>query len=138
MSNKYQYSYIKDNFENLSHKELIRFHIFQKLKSFYVKKAIKDGKLFYKKDVKEDLSKFIDLGMGIFKNNLISETQLEALTMKDEAEIRKKLNKQFLASLLEIAYFDYDRNFKTSMKASRFVFEKELNIEIENLINTKS
>ena len=137
MGNKYQSAYIEDNFESLTHKELNRFYILQKLKSFYLKKAINDGKLFYKKDIKQDFSKLLVISTETVKNNLISETQLEALTMKGEAEIRKIVDKQVLASFLEIAYSDYNKNFQTPIKSFQLEFEKEVNIKVENLINIK-
>jgi len=135
MEGKYKYNFIKNNFQNLSYKELERFYLLQKLKSFYIKKGIKEGRLFYKRDVIEDTQKLLNYSLKKYFGNFTSETQLEALTLKNREQLTKIIHKQHLASLLEIAYLDLSQEFKISPKIFQMEFEKELNKEIENIIN---
>ena len=130
---------------NMSLRELKQYTLIQKLHIFYsekrmkkIDKDIRDGKLIKKKDLEEFQNEFIEFTVNKFKNNMTSETQVQEIILcKSEEQVRKLLNKRFLASFLEIAYLNLNEEFKMSTKLLQSVFREELNKKIESIINIK-
>ncbi len=116
---------------NMSSKQLKQYTLIQKLHIFYsekkikeIEKDIKNGKLILRKDFEETQAELLEFTINKVKNNITSETQLEELTSKNEEQIRKQLNRQLLASFLEIAYLDLNKEFKMSTRSFQTVFEE--------------
>ena len=137
MGNKRNYSFFQDNLSSLSSRHIRHMHLLLNLKSFYLDKAIKEGKLISKVDVEEDLQSFINLSFNKYLNNLTSATQLEKLLTKNEEEREHHFNKQRIASFAEIVFHNYDRDLKTSIRSFILPIEERLNEDIEKVLNIK-
>jgi hypothetical protein len=112
-------------------------HLLLNLKSFYLDKAIKEGKLISKADVEEDLQSFVNLSFNKYLNNLTSKTQLEKLLTKNEEQREHHFTKQRIASFAEIVFHDYDMDLKTPIRSFILPIEEGLIEDVEQVLNIK-
>ena len=132
---------------NISLRQLNRLLLIEKLKSFYIDKQIKEGKLISKKEFYESINTMLSDFKKTLLSNITSETQIKNIIntlYEDDSEdnkiskLKNHFKKQNLATKCEIAYNKKNVKLQNIEFKYKEEFNKELWKDINSILNLNS